>query len=109
MEWPVDGMGIGLDGLAEGLSNLLAMGMLVWVLFMALVVLLCVPATRRRRFWCAASRQAVLVEFDECGVPGLQRSLAVRSCSALCVGGVTCAQQCLDPAFRRVARAGGAA
>jgi hypothetical protein len=36
---------------------------------------------RRRRFWCPLHRREVEVEFDERGLPGFRRQVAVKSCS----------------------------
>jgi hypothetical protein len=46
-----------------------------------LMALLFVPAARRR-FWCVGARRAVDVVFEEDGLPGRQRPVAVLSCSA---------------------------
>ena len=54
-----------------------AVGAAVLLLFMTVVF---VPAVRRR-FWCAGAQRDVEVEFEECGVPGRRRRIAVISCS----------------------------
>lgn len=46
-----------------------------------LMTLFFVPATRRR-FWCVGARSAVEVLFEEYGLPGRRRPVAVLSCSA---------------------------
>jgi hypothetical protein len=46
-----------------------------------LMTLFFVPATRRR-FWCVGVRHAVEVVFEEYGLPGRRRPVAVLSCSA---------------------------
>lgn len=55
-----------------------AVGAGVFLLLMALVF---VPVARRR-FWCVGARRAVEVLFEEYGLPGRRRPVAVLSCSA---------------------------
>lgn len=39
------------------------------------------PAVRRRHFWCTRAQGEVEVEFEERGLIGFRRPVAVRSCS----------------------------
>jgi len=57
---------------------------------------------RRRHFWCALERREVEVEFEERGLPGFRRQLAVRSCSVFDPPtAVACGRRCLESAYRR--------
>jgi hypothetical protein len=60
-------------------------GFLAWGLVAALALLLATLAASRlarRRIWCAQAGYEVDVEFEEHGVPGLRRFIAVRRCRA---------------------------
>jgi hypothetical protein len=86
----------------QGLSDALAWGMLGAMLFLVPLVALFSRVTRRRRFWCALSRRDVEVEFEESGLPGLRRPVAVKSCSIFDPPtAVECRRRCLDSDFRR--------
>ena len=95
--------------LAEVMA-LAVIGVAVGLVFSLLgVLLLLLPLAiprprvhRRRHFWCAWVRQQDEVEFEERGLPGLRRSVAVVRCS--CFDPPTevgCGRRCLDSAFRR--------
>lgn len=74
-------------------------GFLTWGLVAALALLLATLAASRlarRRIWCAQAGCEVDVEFEEHGVPGLRRFIAVRRCSAFTPPtAVTCRRSCL--------------
>jgi hypothetical protein len=72
---------------------------LVWAVGAAVLLLLMtlffVPAVRRR-FWCVGARRAVEVLFEEYGLPGRRRPVAVLSCSAFDPpSDVQCTRTCL--------------
>jgi hypothetical protein len=99
-----------MEGRVEEIEEIVVRGVAVGLAFSLLgVLLLLVPLAipglrvhRRRHFWCAWARQKAEVEFEERGLPGLRRSVAVVSCS--CFDPPTevgCGRRCLDSAFRR--------
>ena len=94
----------------EEIEEIVVQGVAVGLAFSLLGVLLlllplAIPGSRvrrRRHFWCAWVRQKAEVEFEERGLPGLRRSVAVVSCT--CFDPPTevgCGRRCLDSAFRR--------
>ncbi len=84
-------------------SWMVGWGFLAWGIVAVLVLLLATAAASRlvhRRFWCAQAGCEVDVEFEEHGVPGLRRFIAVRRCSAFTPStAVTCRQACLHGAI----------
>lgn len=55
----------------------------------------------RRHFWCASAGREVEVTFQENGLPGFRRPVAVRKCSMFDPPTeVTCRRDCLDRAVR---------
>jgi len=76
----------------------------LWIGRGALVVLVPLAlahTVRRHTFWCRDAGRDVEVEFEERGLPGFRRALAVRTCSRFdpaCA--VDCRRRCLDPDFR---------
>jgi hypothetical protein len=80
-------------------SGMMEWGFLAWGMVATLVLLLATLAASRlarRRFWCAQAGSEVDVEFEEHGVPGLRRFIAVRRCSAFTPSTVvTCRRSCL--------------
>ena len=91
----------------QGLTYFVALQLLWGLLFLVFFVLLVSSegrsrAIRRRSFWCPLSRRQVEVEFDERGLPGFRRQVAVRSCSVFDPStAVTCGRRCTDVGFRR--------
>ena len=85
-------------------SSMVGWGFLAWGIVAALVLLFATLAASRlvhRRFWCAQAGCEVDVEFEEHGVPGLRRFIAVRRCSAFTPStAVTCHQACLHGGIR---------
>jgi len=58
---------------------------------------------RRYHFWCALSHREVEVEFEEVGLPGFWREVAVKRCSAFDPPtAVSCRRCCLDPTYRHL-------
>ena len=103
MEWLVQWSG---DGAPEvwirGFRDLLAWGLLGALIFLVPLLALFGITVQRRRFWCAQSRQEVEVEFEERGLPGFRRQVAVKSCSVFDPPeAVACRRRCLDSTFRR--------
>ena len=95
----------------EKMEELVVYGVTIGVAWGLLgVLLLLLPLTiprlsvrRRRRFWCATARRKAEVEFEDRGVPGLRRPVAVVSCSCFSPPTeVGCPRHCLDSAFRRL-------
>jgi hypothetical protein len=83
----------------SGWSGMVSWGLVAWAAGAALVVLLATVAASRpahRHFRCEQAGCDVDVEFEEHGVPGLRRFIAVRRCSALePTTAVTCGSSCL--------------
>lgn len=104
MDWsPPGSLGAGFDqAWTQGFTDVLAWGLVGALLFLFPLVVVFSRATRRRRFWCAYSRREVEVEFEEHGLPGFRRAVAVRSCSVFDPAtAVRCRRRCLDTDFRR--------
>lgn len=87
MELPlgVEGWDAQAQAWVETVSYVYGWVFLAWAVgagvLLLLMALLLVPATRRR-FWCVGARRAVEVIFEEYGLPGRRRPVAVLSCSA---------------------------
>ena len=63
---------------------------------LSVMVLLVVPSARRR-FWCAGAGRQVEAVFEEFGLPGRRRPIAVLSCSAFAPPtALRCDHCCLD-------------
>ena len=102
MDWPVGWEGGSEEALAQLTADLLAFSAIVVavLLLFSLGLTLSQPA-RRRHFYCAASGREVEVEFEERGLPGLRRAVAVRACSAFDPPqSVRCQRRCLDEDVR---------
>lgn len=77
----------------------------VWCAGAAIFALLLLPivgrVVRRRHFWCERAGGQVEVEFEESGVMGFRRPVAVRSCSLFDPpNAVTCGRSCLTREVR---------
>ncbi len=88
----------------EAMSEAYGWVLLAWaggfVVLLLLLTLLFVPEARRR-FWCVAAQRAVEVVFEEYGLPGRRRPVAVRNCSAFDPPtAVRCQCACLSGAGR---------
>lgn len=100
-----DGMAVP-QAWSESMANLLGWWVLAWAIAVTALLLIMVLAVRRvrrrRQFWCAEAQRAVEVEFvEEEGVFGLQRSVAVCSCSAFQPPtDVRCARHCINSEAR---------
>ena len=75
--------------------------LLIWALLtlgvLLLTQLVVEPVLRRRHFVCAEAGREVEVEFEEWGVAGLRRAMAVRSCSVFDPpSAVQCRRACLN-------------
>lgn len=107
MDWPME-PAVNLDmawtAWLQGVANLTAWTIPLWITLALLVVLipLVVARTvRRHGFWCRLAGREVEVDFEERGLPGFRRALAVRACSRFDpAGAVDCDRRCLDPDFR---------
>jgi hypothetical protein len=85
--------------------NMFGWGFLIWAGAVAIFAVLLLPiatqAVRGRRFWCARVRREVEVEFEEHGLIGFRRAVAVRSCSVFDPPTqVGCRRSCLDQDVR---------
>ena len=66
----------------EAIATLFAWGsVVVAVLFLVLSVVAVMVVYRRRRLWCVRAGRTAEVEFEEVGLPGRRRAVAVHSCS----------------------------
>jgi len=75
--------------------------LVIWALMVLGVLLLTLlvvdPALKRRRFVCVEAGREVEVEFEERGLAGLRRAVAVRSCSVFePPSAVECRRACLS-------------
>ena len=101
MDWPIVSPGGDVQTVwAEGLS-MVGWGVLIWAGVVATLALVLLPiigrAVRRRRFWCDEAEGEVEVEFEEQGIFGCRRAVAVRSCSMFDPPTqVRCRRSCLD-------------
>jgi hypothetical protein len=88
----------------QGVAELFAyVALVVAVLLLFSLALLITQSARRRRFYCAPSGFEVEVNFDERGLPGMRRPMAVLSCSAFePPNDVRCNRRCLDEDVRRL-------
>jgi len=103
MEWPMlwtewEGGDVWVPG---GADTTVWWVLMIWaalILGVLLMTQLVVgPALRRRHFVCLAAGREVEVEFEERGLAGLQRAVAVRSCSVFDPPtSVQCHRACLD-------------
>ncbi len=103
MDWPA---GLSAAEVREvwvqGFTDVLAWGLVVALLFLFPLVVLFSRTTRCRGFWCARSGREVEVEFEEHGLPGFRRAVAVKRCSVFePSNAVGCGRRCLDADFRR--------
>ena len=68
--------------LVETVATLFAWGsVVVAVLFLILSVMAVLVVYRRRRLWCVPTGRTAEVEFEDVGLPGRRRAVAVHSCS----------------------------
>jgi len=100
MDWPI-AYGADLRGLADGAATAYWWWpLLAWVVGVVALLVVAVLVTGRpvhRRFWCEPAGREVDVEFEEDGLPGRRRFVAVVSCSAFGPStDVRCRRACLD-------------
>lgn len=107
MDWPIESDGVAVQqAWSQSVGNLLGWGIVAWAMVVTALLLLMLVTVRRvlrrRQFWCSEAQRAVEVEFlDEEGVCGVQRSVAVRSCSAFeRPTDVRCSRHCINSEFR---------
>ena len=84
---------------------MLRWGLFVWAAGAAIFALLLFPmmgrVVRRRHFWCRRAQGEVEVEFEERGLAGFRRAVAVRSCSLFDPPtDVRCGRSCLTQEVR---------
>jgi hypothetical protein len=85
MDWPIASPGWDVQEAWVDSGTMVGWGVLIWAGVAAILAVLLLPITtravRRRRFWCARVQEEVEVEFEEHGLIGFRRAVAVRSCS----------------------------
>ena len=101
MDWPIASPGWDVEVAWVDRASTLGWGLLIWAGVAATLAVLLLPiatqAVRRRRFWCARGEGEVEVEFEEQGIIGFRRAVAVRSCSVFDPPThVHCRRACLD-------------
>jgi heme exporter protein D len=101
MDWPIASPGWDVQVAWVDRASMLGWGVLIWAGVAATLAVLLLPiasrAVRRRRFWCARAQREVEVEFEEHGLIGFRRAVAVRSCSVFDPPmHVHCRRSCLD-------------
>ena len=85
-----------------GVTAGLALGLLAVLLLLLPLAIPRLFVLRRRNFWCATARERVDVEFEERGLPGFRKAIAVLSCSRFeSPSAIACQRRCLNAAFRR--------
>jgi hypothetical protein len=98
LDWWADG---GSGTWAQGAAGALGWVLVGLLLFVVPLSVLFSAAVRRRRFWCPGSRRDVEVEFEEVGLPGFRRAVAVRSCSVFDPPeSIRCKRRCLYHEWR---------
>lgn len=102
MEWPMlwtewEAGDVWVHNGADGVWWVLVIWALLVLGVLLLTQLVVGPALKRRHFVCAEAGREVEVEFEECGLTGLRRAVAVQSCSAFDPpSAVQCRRACLD-------------
>jgi hypothetical protein len=92
--WPEQ---VAAGGWTQAIADAMAWASIAALLLLVPLLVLFTQAVRRRQFWCVGRHREVEVEFEERGLPGLRRAVAVRSCSAFePPTAVTCRRGCLD-------------
>ena len=85
MDWPLSPTGGDLQEAWVQASGVFGWAVLLWAGVAAALALVLVPivtrAVRRRHFWCERAGAEVEVEFEEHGLVGFRRAVAVLSCS----------------------------
>lgn len=100
MESVIATQGLELQQAWAELGSALSWAVVVWCAVATIFALLLLPIAdrviRRRHFWCQRAGDQVEVEFEESGLPGFRRPVAVRSCSVFDPPtAVTCGRSCL--------------
>lgn len=101
MDWPIASPGWDVQEAWVDGATTVGWAVLIWAVVAAILAVLLLPlageAVRRRRFWCARAQREVEVEFEEHGLFGFWRAVAVRSCSVFDPPTqVRCRRSCLD-------------
>ncbi len=105
MDWPIASPGWDVEVAWVDRASTLGWGLLIWAGVVATLAVLLLPiatqAVRRRRFWCARAQREVEVEFEEHGLIGFRRAVAVRSCGVFDPPTqVHCPRSCLKQSVR---------
>jgi hypothetical protein len=101
MDWPIASPGWDVQEAWVESASMFGWGLLIWAGVVATFAVLLLPiisrTIRRRRFWCDRAQGEVEVEFEEQGIIGFRRAVAVRSCSVFDPPThVHCRRSCLD-------------
>lgn len=105
MDWPIAPPGWDVQEARVESETMVGWGVLIWAgvaaTLAALLLSIATQAVRRRCFWCARVQREVEVEFEEHGLIGFRRAVAVRSCSVFDPPThVPCRRFCLDQDVR---------
>lgn len=106
MEWPMlwtewEAGDVWVQNAADGVWWVLLIWAAIGMAVLLLTQLVVGPALKRRRFVCRQAGREVEVEFEERGLAGLRRAVAVRSCSVFDPpSAVRCRRFCLSPDAR---------
>lgn len=102
MDWPMlwtewEAGDVSVQNAADGVWWVLLTWALLVVGMLLLTQLVVGPVLRRRHFVCAEVGREVEVEFEEWGLAGLRRAVAVRNCSVFDPpSAVQCRRACLS-------------
>ena len=105
MDWPIASPGWDVQEAWAESATMVGWGVLIWAGVAATLAVLLLPiatqAVRRRRFWCARAQREVEAEFEERGLIGFRRAVAVLSCTVFDPPTqVRCRRSCLDQDVR---------
>lgn len=105
MDWPLSATGGDLQEAWVQASSVFGWAVLLWAGVAAILALVLVPivtrAVRRRHFWCERAGSEVEVEFEEHGLVGFRRAVAVLRCSVFDPPtDVSCRRGCLKREVR---------
>ena len=102
MDWPMlwtewEAGDVSVQNAADGVWWVLLIWALIVVGMLLLTQLVVESMLKRRHFVCAEAGREVEVEFEEWGLAGLGRAVAVRSCSVFDPpSAVQCRRDCLN-------------
>jgi len=99
--WPIASPAWDIEEAWMETASIFGWGLLVWAGVVATLAIVLLPVigrtVRTRRFWCDRAEGEVEVEFEERGVFGFRRAVAVRGCSVFDPPTqVSCRRSCLE-------------